>query len=513
MAAVNAGVAQARPQLGASETVEPRLSRDQAREPEGTGTDAKPEWLCVDLDGTLVRSDTLAEGYFVLHPARAVSALLHLRNGRAAMKAFVARSGTFDPALLPYNEQLLDWLREQKARGRRIALTTAADIEIAQAIADYLDIFDDVIASDGVQNLKGPTKASMLLRRFGESGFTYIGDNVADLPAWRAATTRGVVNANRRTTDAVRRLGRIEVEINDRPSLLRAAITAMRPYQWVKNLLVFVPIVTAHAITDLSSWLDGILVFAAFCTCASGVYLANDLADLAADREHPRKRNRPLASGALPLLAGAFLSPALLGIGIVLGVASGAVVLLMAYVVLSLAYALKLKEMPMVDVFVLASLYTVRLAGGGEATGHGISLWLLAFSGFMFLSLALIKRVKEFTAAERARRPAVARRGYDAADAPILQLLGCAAAFSSCVVLALFVQSDATAERYAMPSLLWLIVPLMLFWQCRLWLWTARGQMHDDPIIFAARDRVSWFIGLAVVTVLLAAGPEFVQWW
>jgi 4-hydroxybenzoate polyprenyltransferase/phosphoserine phosphatase len=491
-----------------SNQLNPEPPLTQRESPEGTLA-GEPEWVCVDLDGTLVRTDLLVEGLLSLSPTQALAAVSHLLKGRAAFKAFVAEVGRFDPALLPYNERLLGWLHEQKAMGRRLALVTAADRKVANTVAEHLRIFDEVIASDGARNLKGYMKAEALSERFADVRFTYVGDHSADLPVWQAAATRGLVNTTQKTRTAVNRLGDVEIEIQDRPNLLAAAIAGMRPHQWVKNLLVFVPVITAHALQDAASWAAGVVAFVAYSTCASGVYLANDLADLAADREHPRKRNRPLASGALPLAVGAVLSPLLLLAGITTGAAVGIGTFVFVYAFLSLSYALKLKEAPLVDVFVLAALYMLRLAGGGEATKHTLTLWLMAFSGFLFLSLALVKRAKEFTAEERQHSPTVTRRGYEAGDAPLLQIFGCASAFCSCVVLSLYVQNELASARYSAPGFLWVIVPSMLFWQCRLWLWTARGKMHDDPIMFAIRDWVSWLTGIVVLTAFVLAGPSF----
>jgi 4-hydroxybenzoate polyprenyltransferase len=282
-------------------------------------------------------------------------------------------------------------------------------------------------------------------------------------------------------------------------------LRAMRPHQWVKNLLVFIPIFTAHAVGEGAAWIAGLFAFAAFCATASAIYLVNDATDLGADRAHARKRFRPYASGALKLSAG-LTAAALLGIaGCGLAIAGGILPIIAAYAAMSMAYCLKLKELPLVDVFLLAALYTIRLFGGGEASGHELSLWLLAFSGFLFLGLALLKRVAELSATGQTRAAAPGRRGYTAADMAILRTLGCAASFSSSMVLALFVQWEATTARYASPALLWGTVPVMLFWQCRLWLSTARGYMHDDPILYSARDWVSWLAGAAVILLLLSA--------
>jgi len=474
--------------------------------------DASLAPICVDLDGTLVRTDTLVEGVLALGPGRRlIQALVLLAGPRATFKAFVAREADIDPALLPYNEELLAWLRDQKANGRRLVLATAADLRIAHAVAEHLGLFDEIIASNGVENNKGVTKAKKLAQRFGQGSFTYVGDTRADLPVWREAASAVIVNAPAGVTAAARRLVTVEAEIDDRPSVARAALRAMRPYQWVKNLLVFVPIVTAHALGEFSAWIGAAAMFLAFCAAASGIYLINDLSDLSSDRRHPRKRHRPLASGALSILAGAALATALLAVGFALGMAAGGLSVILVYVALSLGYSLKLKEMPLVDVFILAALYTIRLIGGGIATGHTLTLWLLGFSGFVFLSLALVKRVEELRALQDGLPGLSAhRRGYYASDLAILQLFGCSASFSSCIVLALFVQDQVVAQ-HAASTFLWGIVPLLLFWQCRLWLSTVRGYMHDDPIVYAASDWVSWLVAMASAAILtLASFPSFV---
>lgn len=462
--------------------------------------------LCVDLDGTLVRTDTLIESLCELAPTPAVFALAPaLLRGKAALKQELAARVQVDPRLLPYNEPLLAWLRQQKAAGRLLVLATATNRSVAEAIARHLGLFDEVIASDDRRNLKGPAKAQALVERFGERGFAYAGNDAADLPVWRRAASAIVVNAPRPVVAQVQDALPVELIIDDRPALLPELVRAMRPHQWVKNILVFVPILTAHALGEMSAWIGGLLMFAAFCCTASAIYLINDLLDLKADRAHPRKRLRPFARGAVPLPAGIAGAAVLLLIGLGLAALGHVAWVACAYAAMSIGYSVILKQLPLVDVFMLAALYTIRLYGGGEATGHHLSLWLLGFSSFLFLSLALLKRVEEFMSVANAGGSKAARRGYTAADVPILQLFGVASAFASAIVLALFVQAEATAQVYRSPSLLWLVVPLMLFWQCRMWLSGARGYMHHDPIVYAARDRVSWTIGGAVAVVLIAA--------
>ncbi len=468
-------------------------------------TDALP--LCVDLDGTLIHSDTLLEG-IVSHPrdarlARAVMTLFS--SGRAAFKQSIAAGAPLDPALLPYNQALLGYLTKERDEGRYLVLATAANQAIAESVAGHLGLFDEIVASDEKRNLKGPAKAAALCARFGNRGFAYAGNDKSDLSVWKASGAALLVNVTSGVERRARRLAPVEAMLAGNSASGRALLKAMRPHQWVKNLLVFIPIFTAHAVSDLSAWYNALLMFVAFCATASSIYLFNDATDLAADRRHPRKRLRPFASGALSLSKGLSVACLLAVLGMATAVACGTLPVILTYAVMSTAYSLSLKEQPLVDVFMLGALYTIRLFGGGVATGHALSLWLLAFSGFLFLGLALLKRVAELSSTRGSHGQLVARRGYASCDMPILQTFGCCASFASSLVLALFVQREATAAQYASPGLLWGIVPLMLFWQCRLWLSTTRGYMHDDPIVYSARDWVSWTVGASVMFILLLA--------
>ena len=469
-------------------------------------TEAWVRLLCVDLDGTLVRSDMLQEGVCALAgDPRVFSALLQLLRGRAQFKQSVATHAPIDPTLLPYNEALLAYLRDQKEAGRYLVLATASDQLVARSIADHLGIFDEVIASDGIRNLKGEAKARALVAKFGAKSFSYAGNARSDLAIWRQAASAIVVNAPSGTMAQVRTTTPVELVIADRPPMFRELIKAMRPHQWVKNLLALVPILTAHAMAEVPAWIGGAIMFAAFCCTASAIYLINDLLDIAADRAHPSKRLRPFARGAIPLPIGVLAALVLLAAGFSLALIGHVTWIIVLYALMSIGYSIRLKELPLVDVFMLAALYTVRLLGGGEATGHRLSLWLLGFSSFLFLSLALLKRVEEMMSLDSAGGSKAMRRGYSPGDTPILQLFGVASAFASSIVLSLFVQSETSVQNYASPYLLWLIVPLLLFWQCRMWLSGARGYMHHDPIVYAMYDRVSWAIGVAVILVLIAA--------
>jgi 4-hydroxybenzoate polyprenyltransferase/phosphoserine phosphatase len=467
-----------------------------AREIETT-TDRVP--LVVDLDGTLVRTDTLIECVVatVRQPLKLLRALAALRFGKARLKQELAAATDLDPALLPYNEELLNFLRQEQRSGRPLILATAADRRIGLDVARHLDLFDCVLASDGHRNLKGTAKLAAIRETLGDQPFAYVGDDRADLAIWREAESGITVNASHAVARAAAQATHIEAEFTARATWIKALARAVRPHQWVKNLLVFVPMATAMARQggDAHELLDAVMMFAAFCCTASGIYLVNDLCDLAADRQHEKKRSRPFASGALSLPTGLAVAPLLIASGVGLSLAAGAFTVLAAYAAISIAYSLYFKSRPLVDVFMLAGLYTIRMIGGGVATGHYVSLWLLAFSSFLFLSLAIVKRVAELqTMSAASEKSRVAGRGYRAGDIRILEQMGVAASFVTSLVLALYVQSELIGGAERSPTLSWAIVPLILFWQCRIWLATSRGRMHHDPIVFAARDWVSWLV-------------------
>jgi 4-hydroxybenzoate polyprenyltransferase/phosphoserine phosphatase len=479
---------------------------------EETRRSSKP--VCVDLDGTLVNSDLLVEGFLSIAGSWQILPCLArlLRSGRAAFKEAVATRTTLSPELLPYNLDVIEKLEALRHAGRRIVLVTAADRHVAHSIADHLGIFDEVIASDGATNLKGEAKARLLEERFGTHGFDYIGNARCDLPIWEVADRIGLVNASKDVADKARRLRQVDFEFTLRTGMFAAALRAMRPHQWSKNLLVFIPLLASMSFHDYRGGMAAIIIFASLCATASAIYLINDLLDLPSDRRHPRKRNRPLASGALPLTTGAALSAALMTVGFGLASLADGISLVALYASVALGYSLFLKKYPLVDVFILAALYTLRVVIGGVVSGYPVTVWLLAFSGFTFIGLAMVKRAAELArVGAKASEPAVARRGYRKEDRPILFAAGIAAAFASSVVLALYVSSDTAFQQYRSPETLLGLVPLVLFWELRLWLSTERGNMHDDPIVFATRDWVSWIVGASFLGLMIAAA-SFDAW-
>jgi len=466
--------------------------------------------LVVDLDGTLVRTDTLHESLLVLlkrNPLLLVLAALWLLKGKAAFKAEVGRRVKLDATRLPYSEPLLAYLTEEKAKGRRLVLATAADQSIAEAVAAHLGLFSEVYASDGKVNLSGARKLERLKQA--HPGFDYAGDGEVDLALWREARRALVVHGSSGLQRRVRALGRGEVRIFEAPATgLRTWVKALRMHQWAKNALVFVPLAAGHKGSDLGLLTQAALGFGAFSLCASSVYVLNDLLDLDSDRQHPTKRQRPFASGALPVRVGAVLAPVLLVAGFALSLWLLPLpfsALLATYYALTLGYSMYLKQVLVLDVLVLAGLYTVRLFAGSLATGVPTSSWLFTFSMFLFLSLALVKRLSEVRRLRLSNEEASPGRGYLASDYEQLSSLGVSAGYISVLVLAFYITSKDVTGLYTYPERLWLLCPVMLYWVSRVWLLAHRGLVNEDPLVFALRDKVSYAVGAVAVLVLLAA--------
>lgn len=477
-----------------------------------TMTEARPAAakltpLAVDLDGTLMRGDVFMEAmmrFVFTNPLRLPKLIGWLMRGRAYAKAQLEAATPTDPVSLPYDDRVLTWLKEERARGRTIVLATAADQGSAQAVADHVGVFDGVFASDGATNMKSRRKAERLTEAFPE-GFVYAGNETADLKVWAAAQRAVVVNAPGGLAAAAQRRFDVEKTFKQEGGLLRALVKAIRPQQWAKNALVFLPMLLAQGWMNVGAWGDALIAFFALSFAASSLYLINDASDIEADRRHHRKRTRPFASGKLPLPTGLAASVALAIGGLTLGAIAGVLPLVALYMVTSAAYTLGLKRKRLVDVFLLAAMYMMRIVVGGFATGYYPSTWLLAFSCFFFLSLALAKRVTEVETAAAKGGSGLSRRGYLDSDGPILKMMGVGAGFVSCLVLALYLQSDTVAANYSQAFFLWTLPAMVMFWLCRVWLLTDRGEMHDDPLIFAFRDRVSLWTGVLAAAGFLAA--------
>ncbi len=469
---------------------------------------APPTILVVDLDGTLTYADTLHESAVALLRQRPLEVLLlplWLIKGKANLKSKLASRVELDIESLPYNLELIEWLREEKKAGRRIVLATATDESIAKKIADFLGLFDEVVASDGLVNNAGRNKKHSLDSRFGLGCYAYAGNSTADLPVWEGAAEAIVVNASDAVSRRASDIAKISRVFSRRANGLIALAKACRIHQWLKNLLLFVPLIASHQMDNEGHLLTLVLAFISFSSCASAVYITNDLLDLESDRRHPRKCNRPFASGALPVYKGVLLAPILFLLSCGVGVYVGPDFLqwLLIYFVLTCIYSVKLKQLVLVDCMTLAILYTLRIVAGAAAVASAMSFWLLAFSVFLFLSLAFIKRFAELQVLLLQGRHEAHGRGYFTDDAPLIQMLGIASGFMSVLILALYLNSPEVLLLYAQSEWVWGNIPVMVFWISWLWLRAHRGEMHDDPLIFAVNDKVSLVSGVLFAGFLL----------
>lgn len=478
--------------------------------------------LCVDLDGTLVKSDTLVDSTLALarhDPAALLNLAGWLMQGKAALKQHISALITLDAAHLPYNRELLQYLEQQHATGRPIYLATAADAANAQHIADHLGIFTGVLASDGKLNLAGHNKLAAFRQSFGDN-FCYIGNARPDLPLLTHCQQPMVANPTRSLLAGLRAARVTPTRVfEERVSPLRAWPKAIRLHQWAKNVLIFLPLILAHVRTP-GLIAGAVVAFVSFGLCASATYIVNDLLDLESDRIHPRKRRRPFASGDLSAIAGVGVIVLFLLLSLALAISVPYIVKslsperalerplhfltwLAIYAVTTLAYSLRLKRAVLVDVIVLSGLYTIRILAGSAATGINVSTWLASFSIFFFLSLAFVKRFAELESLRDRGGASASGRGYHVSDIEQLRSFGSASGYASVVVFTLYISNLDAAQLYGHTNRLWLLVPVMLLWLSRLWLLASRGELDEDPVVYAITDRRSLLLGAVVVLIVL----------
>jgi 4-hydroxybenzoate polyprenyltransferase/phosphoserine phosphatase len=469
--------------------------------------------LCVDLDGTLIRGDLFWECILALLRTSPFTLLLTpfwLLSGRAALKRQLAACTELNPANLPYRQQVLDLLHREKAAGRHIVMATAADRELAESIAAYLGLFDEVHGSDGKTNLKGANKAAFLAERFAATGFEYIGDSAADVTVWRSSLGAYVVGSEARAEQAATVTTVKGTIFDSQPeaaaslgSSFRVWINALRGHHWAKNLLLFLPLALSHNLAP-APILRTLAGFALYCFCASGLYILNDLLDLHSDREHPWKQKRPFAAGdiSIPegLLAAFLLLCVSLSFGFLLNTSFG--LALVGYSALTMLYSLYLKKIALIDVFVLSSFYSFRILAGALISATLLSQWFLAFSMFFFLSLAMAKRHSELLHASNLVTAGKSGRGYHIGDRELLLALGVGSSFSAVVILSLYVRSQDVRLLYSSPEFLTLLCPIVLYWLSRVWLQAHRGELREDPVTLAIRDPVSYGVALASAAVI-----------
>lgn len=469
-----------------------------------------PATLYVDLDGTLIYGDLSLEAVFTLllkNPFYLFALPAWLLRGKAYFKHQVAQHVGCDAPNLPYNTGFLAFLRAEHARGRPLVLATASHRRHADEVARYLGIFDDVIATEDAGNLDGIRKLAAIQNRSGGNVFSYAGNERKDLAIWKRAQTAIVVNAPQSVVESARHDCSVERVFEGPRAGPRAYLRACRLHQWTKNLLLFVPIITAHQWHNVQAMWLATSAFVAFGLCASGIYVLNDLLDIASDRRHPRKRTRPIASGAIPCMHGVLMAPLLVLSGLMLATWLPADFLwaLVLYVAATVAYSFYLKRKLLLDVLVLAGLYTLRVIAGALAISVALSFWLLAFSIFLFFSLALVKRCVELSLLAETSNGESAGRGYAVADLPVLRTMGIASGFVAVLVYALYINSTDVTHLYSSPEWLWLSCPAMLYWMSRIWINETRGKVHDDPIVYALRDPASYGVLCVIIGTLAIA--------
>ncbi len=470
-----------------------------------------PQPLYVDLDGTLIATDLLHESLLKLlrvAPLALLQLPLWLARGKAVLKREVASRVDIDVTTLPYRAEVLALALNARAEGRRVVLATASDAKFARNVADHLGIFDNVIASDGQQNLGGAKKLEAIKTDAGGRPFTYVGDGSVDLRIWREAKSAVVVGSSNMLAWRAGRLTTVEARIEATHVAPKRYLYGLRVHQWLKNVLIFLPLMPVLHQLDRGLVLNAVIAFIAFGLMASSIYVLNDLLDLESDRRHKRKRLRPFASGEISATHGGVMALALCAMSLVLSVAclpAPFVGVLLFYMALTTAYSFSFKRRGLVDVFALAALYTVRVGAGAAATGLPLSYWILSFSLFTFLSLALAKRYVELTGTPEEVVQMKRDRGYHPVDIPFVLCAGIAAGQMSALLLSLYFQDQQMSDRYAHPFYLWALIPVFLFWIMRIWLKAIRGALHDDPVVFAARDWVSRLaVGIAAGVLWIA---------
>lgn len=466
------------------------------------------EVLVVDLDHTLLKSDMLFESFWSSFgrdwrsPFRSSMAL---SKGKAALKRYLAQSAQVDIAFLPYDTEVIAYIKAWRDAGGRTALVTASDDKIAQDIGAHLQLFDDVHGSNGTENLKGENKARYLIETYGEKQFSYMGDSEADLAVWKHVKRAITVNvSNGVKTRAAQIADEIEHLTTNTPKV-GAYIKAIRPHQWLKNVLVFLPMLAGHQIT-LSNFFASLFAFIAFSLVASSVYVLNALLDLNADRAHPRKRLRPFAAGTIPIASGTWMVAGLISVGALISIFLGPefCAVMLGYYILTTAYSLNLKRRMIVDICVLAGLYTARIVAGSAATGVPLSVWLLAFSIFFFLSLAAVKRQAELVDNIKQGKLKPTGRGYYVDDLPIISMIAISSGYVSVLVMALYENSPDVMMLYSNPQALWGVCAILLYWITRTVMLAHRGDMHDDPVVYAAKDRLSQICFLLIMGFVAA---------
>jgi len=468
--------------------------------------------LFVDMDGTLVSTDTLWESCLLFlkrHPLRLWKIFIWLFHGKAYFKEQIALNVSLNAELLPYKDEVVKYISHAKAKSRDVYLITAANQRIASSVSKKIKIFTSAIGSDSKMNLKGKNKLEAIRNIIGTNKFDYIGDSKVDIPIWNEAHT-AIIGSNKDKLANMLKKDKDKIVIlpTCRTNFFKKWIKALRLHQWSKNGLLFLALFMSHRIIEINLLKQTVIAFFSFSLSASAVYILNDLFDLETDRKHPSKKNRPFAAGHLSIANGVLAIPILIIISFVLAIGFLPIafaIILIIYLFTTTSYSLYLKEQLFLDVVILGALYTLRVIAGGLAVGIEVSTWLLGFSMFFFLSLAFMKRYADLLLMKNNKQRELFGRGYSVIDLDIVQKLGISSGFISLLILALYIKGDQVMILYTLPELIWLTIPILLYWLMRMWFVTHKGKMTDDPIIFAIKDKSSYVMFLMIIIILFVA--------
>lgn len=469
--------------------------------------------LFVDLDGTLIKSDVSYESSLALikkNPLYIFCIFFWLLKGRPHLKSKISEIVELDAKHVPYNVEFVKFLHSEKELGRKIILASASDKKFVEHMAKESHLFADVIATDNGENLSGKNKAVAILdyckRNNLPAEYAYAGNSPVDIAVWKEAKESILVTDDKLFAKSVSKV----ISFSNTfiyGGQIKAILKGIRIHQWSKNVLLFIPIVMAHRLLDTEALERVVYAFFAFSFAASAIYLVNDLLDIEADRAHRTKKHRPLASGTMQIRTALLLIPLLLGLSLLisLNLPTNFGLCMLLYLFSTSAYSFYLKRVPVLDIIVLAMLYVLRLFAGSMSSGVFISQWMLSFSLFAFTSLACLKRFSELSLVKSEDSKKTLGRGYQVSDIEPISQFGTASAYLAVFVLVFYINSKEVLGLYRHPEVMWLICPIILYWTTRIWIYAYRGLVHDDPVVFALRDKVSYLVGAIVAGLLMTA--------
>ena len=467
--------------------------------------------LCVDLDGTLIKTDSIIETLLIAIKKSPVLILLFpfwLLMGKNYFKNRIVKYGIPDVSIFPYNEEVIELIKNAKSQGRTTVLSTATREEIATAVGEHTQLFDEVICSTDTFNNRSSNKANVLINKFGDKGFDYIGNGYSDIAVFERADKSILISDNKHLIRKVSAVNSNLEIIKTNKNNFKYLLKGMRIYQWTKNVLIFLPLVLAHEFTDYKIVFDTLVGFLCFSFTASFIYLVNDLMDLESDRRHTAKYRRPFASGDLSPVLSLTVSFVFLLISFVVSftyLPSDFGFVLTAYLILTISYSIYLKKITILDIITLSVLYSIRIIAGSEITNIALSKWFLAFSLFLFFSLAIIKRYTELSNLLKQNQTKTIGRGYQTDDMTILLSMGTSSGYLSVLIFLFYIFSPDVIKLYKEPILLMPVSIILLFWITRMWFLARRGEMNEDPLVFTSKDKYSYLMLLIAIVFIIIA--------